>query len=140
MNRKACVILISLIALSIIIGCGDDGGGAVYTNLNPLIQVWFNQALDPVTVDSASFHVEGAESHRVEYVDSLKVINLYLEEILDPQSDYTVVVTTGIENTNGDGMFSAFSFSFTTGTLDEEQPGAAGKPGAHNGLLKPSAA
>jgi hypothetical protein len=141
MNCKTRSILLGLtallIALLVIAGCGDDGGGAVVTNrpsitqtspwdgavdtnLNPLVRVWFDQALEATTVDSAAFHVEGAESHRVEYVDSLKVINLYLREILEPESTYTAVVTTGIKNTNGHGMLSDFSFSFTTGTLDQD--------------------
>ena len=142
MNGKTCLILLSLIglallALSILPGCGDDGGGgtdatppgitqtspqdgAVDTNLNPLIQVWFDQDLNAATVDSAAFHVEGAESYRVEYVDSLEVINLYLKQILEPESTYTVVVTTAIENTAGNAMLSDFGFSFTTGTLDQD--------------------
>jgi hypothetical protein len=140
MNCKTCSILLSLGMVSVMVamisGCGSDGGAvvtrrpsitqtsptdeAVDTNLNPRVQVWFNEALDPGTVDSASFHIEGAESHRVEYVDRLMLINLYLEEILEPDSTYTVVVTTDLENTKGHGMLSDFSFSFTTGILDAD--------------------
>ncbi len=135
MNCKTCLVLLSLMALSIITGCGDDGGsavvtqrpsitqtspqnGAVNTNLNPRIQVWFDQALNETTIDSASFHVTGAESHRVEYVDSLKVIYLYLKNLLEPESAYTVTVTTDIESTKDRSMLADFTFGFTTGPLD----------------------
>jgi len=137
MNCKTCLILLSLVMASVMVGCGDDGGGAVVTkrpsitqtsptdgavdtNLNPRIQVWFDSALEATTVDSAAFHVEGAENYRVEYVDALKVINLYLKEILEPESTYTVVVTTDIENRSGNGMLDDFTFDFTTGTLDAD--------------------
>ena len=77
MNCKTCLILLSLItlssiALSMMSGCGDDGGGAVVTkrpsiaqtspqdgavdtNLNPRIQVWFTETLEAAKVDSAAF-------------------------------------------------------------------------------------
>ena len=80
MNCKTCLVLLSLIVISAIIGCGGDSNGVVVVQ-RPSV-TWTSPQ-------------DGAESHRVEYVDSLKVINLYLKEILEPESTYTVVVTTG---------------------------------------------
>ena len=121
--------------MCMIAGCGDDGtkveeparpsitrtspqDGSTGVNLNPLVQVWFDQALDEATIDSASFHVAGARTARLEYTEPEHIIRLYLNELLEPDSTYRVLVESGISNTGGNPMLSDFTFSFTTGALD----------------------
>ncbi len=116
-------------------GCGDDGGGGTKTdnpeivatypqdgaadvNLNPLIQVWFDQELDEATIDSAAFYVAGAVTERLEYDDSGKTIHLYLRELLTPETSYEIVVASTIANKTGDPMAEDESFDFTTGPMD----------------------
>jgi hypothetical protein len=137
MANRVPIILVSIMMVSVLIGCGDDGGqvvtakrpsvkqtspqdGAVDTNLNPLIQVWFDDRLDEATIDSAAFHVAGAATHRLEYSDADSAIMLYPAAILEPESTYTVLVTTAIKNAHGRGMLSNFTFSFTTGPRDRD--------------------
>ena len=135
MGKGVPIVLVLVMMVSVLIGCGDDGGqivivnrpsvrqtfpqdGAVDTDLNPLIQVWFDDRLDEATIDSAAFHVVGAATHRLEYSDADSMIALHLADILEPERTYTVLVTTAIENTHGNGMLADFTFSFTTGPRD----------------------
>jgi hypothetical protein len=135
MSRRALIILLFAIMANIFPGCSEDGGQigivrrpgirqtspqdeATDTNLNPLIQVWFDDALDEATIDSAAFHVVGARTYRLEYVGSDSSIVLYLAEMLEPESTYSVRVTRDIENSGGNGMLGDYTFSFTTGALD----------------------
>ena len=126
------MVLLLVLAL---VGCGGDGGtkskathpevvltfpedGAVDVVLNPLVEVWFDQALDEATIDSSAFYVSGARTHRVEYVPDEHAIVLYPRKILEPESTYEVVVSPSLKSTSGDSMLTDFSFSFTTGPLD----------------------
>ena len=124
-------------AALVLTGCSDnDSGGpaadrltvtqthpadkAVDVNLNPLIQVWFNQALDEASVVEDCIRVEGAETERVEYEEASHCVCLYLENLLEPDSTYGVVVEQSISNPEGETMASDASFEFTTGTVDCE--------------------
>jgi hypothetical protein len=94
--------------------------GATDVNLNPSIRIWFDQALDEATLDSAAFYVEGANTHHLEYDDDEHMIILHLRGILEADSTYRVIATTGIKGTSGHGMLADHSFDFTTGPLDCE--------------------
>lgn len=116
-------------------GCSDDGGGGIEVNnpqvvatypqdgetdvnLNPLVQVWFDQELDEATVDSASCHVIGAVTERLEYDDSEKAVRLYLSELLTPETGYEIFVDSTITNKAGAPMPEDETFAFTTGPMD----------------------
>ena len=132
--------LLGMLALtaSAIMGCSDDGSGgptvrnltvtqtfpndkAVDVNLNPLVQVWFNQALDEASVAWNCMSVEGAEAQRIEYDDGSNSIRLYLRNPLETDSTYRVVIEETICSADGDTMASDAEFEFTTtATVDCE--------------------
>jgi hypothetical protein len=133
--RLVTLAMVFVLAVTMLTGCGDDGGSDVRTdppavvmtypeagasdvNLNPLVSVWFNVALDEATVDSAAFHIEGAETRRLEYDPVEHMIKLYLDTLLVPETAYTAVVKAGVKSTGGDPMPADFDFAFTTGPLD----------------------
>jgi hypothetical protein len=133
-NAGSLPIVLILAGALVALSCGGDGGGetvrylkvsatnpqdgAVDVNLNPLVQVWFDQELDEATVDSASFHVAGGVTERIEYDVSQKAIRLYLRELLDPEADYEIFVASTITSEDGDPMTADESFGFSTGPMD----------------------
>jgi hypothetical protein len=135
MNRIASIPMVLVLLSLSVLGCGEDGGrneivirpeitqtfppdGSSDIKLNPWVRVWFDQALDEATIDSASFHVVGAHTYRVEYDQADYAIGLLLRELLEPDSTYQVVVKSSISTTHGKPMLSDFTFSFTTGPKD----------------------
>ncbi len=131
MKHYSVVLILLALAASAFIGCSnDDSGGptagdltvtqttptdkAQDVNLNPLIQVWFNQALDEASVVWNCMYVEGAETQRLEYDEATHSICLFLRNQLEPDSTYRVVIERTISNADGDSMTSDAEFEFTT--------------------------
>jgi hypothetical protein len=120
--------------VAMLAGCGDDspakvtkrpsvtqaypGDGSTDVNLNPVVQVWFDETLDEASVNPANVFVQGAVTHRVEYDSDQNLVSLHLTNILEPDSTYEVTVGSDIKNINGHSMLADFTFSFTTGALD----------------------
>jgi hypothetical protein len=130
---RRCLMLVATLALAVSVfsGCSDDDSGgpsdqglaitqtfpadeALDVNLNPLIQVWFNRALDEASVTWDCMCIEGAETQRIEYDDASHSVCLYLNEVLEPDSTYRVVVERTISSAEGDSMTSDVEFEFTT--------------------------
>jgi len=131
---------LTVIGLAVVVlaaGCSDNGGGgtdtnnpavvatypqagAVDINLNPLIQVWFDQRMDEATLDSASCHVAGAVTDRLEYDGAEKAVQLYLRELLAPETEYEIILSSTVTNEAGDPLTGDTSFAFTTGPMDCE--------------------
>jgi hypothetical protein len=135
--QRLSSLAIAACLIAILAACGDDGEPAVEAaplvitrtfpgdkgtdvNLNPLIEIWFDRALDEASVTTGAVQVEGAETRRLEYNDAEHSIRLYLGNILEPDSTYRVIIRRSISNTEGDTMQSDASFEFTTGPLDCE--------------------
>jgi hypothetical protein len=134
-DLKASLIVLVASWLILSAGCAGDGGGetktdnpeviatspqdgAVDVNLNPLVQVWFDQELDESTIDSAAIYVAGAVTERIEYEASEKAIRLYLRELLDPETEYDIIVDSTITGATGDPLLKDRAFAFTTGPMD----------------------
>jgi hypothetical protein len=134
-DLRMVFIALAVAGALITAGCSDDGKGgieadnprvvAIYpqagaadVNLNPLVQVWFDQELDEATVDSASCHVVGAVTERLEYDASQKAICLYLKELLAPETGYEIFVDSTITNKAGAPLTEDQSSTFTTGPMD----------------------
>ncbi len=134
-DLRMVFIAIAMAGALMTAGCGGDGGGgtevdnpqvvatypqegAADVNLNPLVQVWFDRELDEATVDSASCHVAGAVTERLEYDHSEKAIRIYLRESLAPETGYEILVASAITSKAGDPMTEDQTFAFTTGPMD----------------------
>jgi hypothetical protein len=133
--KKSLLIgLIAAVGLAVT-GCDGNGGsqiepdnpevvatspqdGAVGVNLNPVIRVWLDQEMDEATIDSASFHLSGGITERIEYHPAEKAITLFLRELLDPETGYEIFLAPTITNTNGDSLTGDRTFSFSTGAMD----------------------
>ena len=131
---KIVFTLILLAGAMIAAGCGDGGGGAdagnprvvatypesgaIDVRLNPLVEIWFDQAIDEATIDTASIQVAGAVTERIEYEGAEHLVRLYLSELLEPETGYEILVDSTITNMAGDLMTEDRSFDFTTGPLD----------------------
>jgi hypothetical protein len=134
---RSAFVVTALAAAVLATGCADEGGGdtdidnpdvvatspedgAVDVNLNPLIEIWFDQEMDEATIDSASCHVAGAVTERLEYDDTGRLIRLYLRELLDPETGYVIFVDSTITNKTGDPMTEDRYVAFNTGAMDCE--------------------
>jgi hypothetical protein len=140
-NGVAARILIAALgaAFSVVavafLGCGDgetppvlptppaivqtdpvDGASAV--NLNPVIKVWFDRAIDPASLDTLALSVNGAAPCEVFYDDAAHRADFYLSALLDPAAQCSVTVSGDIESAEGAAMEDDFEFDFTTGPLD----------------------
>lgn len=91
---------------------------ATNVNLNPLIQVWFNQAIDPASLDTNTFFVDGATAHHIDYDESEHRAMLYLAGILEADHACTVNVKANVTSTSGSAMGQDYRFTFTTGPFD----------------------
>jgi hypothetical protein len=136
MRLRSTVLTLMSFAVLIYMACSDDDSGgptvrdltvtqtfpadkAHDVNLNPLIRVWFNQALDEASVTWDCMHVEGAETQRIECDEASRSISLYLKNVLEPDSTYRVVIDQAISSADGEPMASDAEFEFTTtGTVD----------------------
>jgi hypothetical protein len=133
--RQFAMVIAFVVVVMIVAGCGDDGGsdvkidrpevtqtypapGASDVNLNTPVRVWFDAALDEATIDSAAFHVEGAQTRRLEYDPDERMITLYLDTLLVPETAYTAMVKSSVKSTAGNSMLGDFDFAFTTGPMD----------------------
>jgi hypothetical protein len=92
--------------------------GAVDVNLNPVVRVWFDQEMEEASIDSASFHIAGAVTERIEYNPREKAALLYLRELLDPATAYEITLASSITNAKGDSLTGERTFAFTTGPMD----------------------
>lgn len=133
--RSVAVIVSMILAVMMVAGCGDDGGSDAKTsppeviqtypeagtsdvNLNTLVRVWFDVALDEATIDSATFYLEGAETRRLEYDPGERMVTVYLDTLLLPETAYTAIVKSSVKSSGGDSMLTDFDFAFTTGPMD----------------------
>lgn len=62
----------------------------------------------------------GARTHRLEYESEEKMITLYLDTLLVPETVYQVNVRSSIKSSGGEPMAADFDFGFATGPLDCE--------------------
>jgi hypothetical protein len=132
---KPFAIVVALFLAVMIVGCGEDGGsggetnppnvtqtypeaGATDVNLNTLVRVWFDTALDEATIDSAAFYLDGARTRRLEYDPSERMITLYLDTLLVAETAYTAVVKSSVRSSKGAPMLADVDFAFTTGPMD----------------------
>jgi len=86
-----------------------------------IITAAFNKAMDPATITAANFTlacpVGTAQSGAVSYTAAGSIATLTLAANLPGSTICTATITTGVRDTSGNALASAFVWTFTTGPL-----------------------
>ena len=112
---------------------GDDSAPEVMTVLpydgqaggdTHEIAALFSKPLDPATItpDNVILTGPGISGYRVEVFCSPYRISIIPDAPLAPGSDFTVTLTTGLTDTEGHALASAYEWSFNTGAGDTTSP------------------
>src|SRR5437867_2265795 len=107
--------------------------GATTVPINQTINATFSEAMDPLTITTASFRVIGpggtAITGTVAYDVPSKIATLTPVSTLAPNAVYTATMTTGVRDLAGNALAANFVWSFTTAATAAGQapvaPGAA---------------
>ncbi len=96
---------------------------AVDVPITAQIGITFSEVMDASTISTATVRVNnGAVAGTVTLDASGKVATFAPSANLSSSTDYTVTVTTGVEDTAGNAMGSAYSWSFRTMSVDATPP------------------
>jgi hypothetical protein len=93
--------------------------GATGVTTDTAITAGFDRRLDPATVDATTAKLTAGATTitaPVSYDDTARTVTLTPSARLNPQTAYTVTLTTGIKALDGTPMGAQVSWSFTTGT------------------------
>lgn len=91
--------------------------GATGVPLNQVLSATFNQAMNPATISSSTFTLAGpggAVSGTVAYNATGSIATLTPGAPLAYGTLYTATITTGAQNTEGIGLATNYTWSFTT--------------------------
>jgi len=124
----------------------NPADGATGVGLNAAVRAEFSQSLDPATVTSSTFRVTFFQNKlginqqvpgTLTVSDGPRgpntVVALTPSILLASNTSYTVSITTGIKNTEGNPLFRSFSSSFTTGVEADTGPPAVVQMNPVNG-------
>jgi hypothetical protein len=106
----------------------DSTGVSIYSKIAAI----FSEAMDSLTIDTLTFTLtQGLNPVRgmVVYVDSVKTATFMPYANLDTNAVYTATLTTGIQDLNGNGLDSAYVWTFTTGMTTNRAPVLLGLAG-----------
>ena len=94
----------------------DPANLATGVFLNKVVTATFNVPVDPLTVTTSTFTLkQGTTSIAGSVSSSGSTASFAPTANLTANTVYTATVTTGIKNTSGNSMASAYSWTFTTG-------------------------
>ena len=131
---RTALVLVGLLGCTVwtICGCSSDsGGGGVSSNapevtetyptdaatgvsLNTPISITFSEDMDEATLDS--IYIDGgATFYAMEYDGDLKKVTAELSELLEPETEYRVMVSSYCADMDGEPLDSDYTFDFTTG-------------------------
>jgi hypothetical protein len=88
--------------------------GATGVALNSALSATFSKAINPATLTSTTFSVSGVPG-TVSVSGDNRSATFTPTTALAPATSYTATLTTGAQDTAGNGLGSNFSWSFTTG-------------------------
>lgn len=131
-------------ALCFFAGCGDDESprdtsaptviatdpieGATGISPYPVVQVWFSEEMDPATIDTLTFYIEGLRGYSVLYDATEHKATLYPAVLAEAGTEYDVHVAGEVEDASGNAMGQEAVFAFTTGERDCEHLGDRFEP------------
>jgi hypothetical protein len=128
-------LCVGIVALCMFAGCGEDEsppidiGRPFVTDMSPadeatgvssypIVQVWFSEAMDPTTIDTLTFYIDGLRAHSVAYDDAAYKATLYPAKLAEAGTEYDVHVDAAVEDAQGTPLEQEVVFSFTTGERD----------------------
>ena len=100
-------------------------GGATGVSTTAAITATFSEAIDPATISSSSFTLNGpggAVAATVSYNASTFVATLTPSAALSGSSSYTATISTAVKDLAGNALATAKVWSFTTGVVDTTPP------------------
>jgi hypothetical protein len=131
MVSRSCVAVV-LFAI-FLCGCGREqtvspvpvivstvpANGATAVPVAQVISATFNQAMDPATINAATFLVTGPGAVMVTGVVTFSgtTASFTPNALLAPSTPYTAMITTGAANPPGNPLAADFVWTFTTGTI-----------------------
>jgi|GEM_PF-3843626 len=95
----------------------DPNDAATDVMVDKVIKIVFSEKLDPATVNTTNIYLrEGTDgvTSSVSYDDNLNQVTLIPSTALDYEANYTVYVTTSVEDSAGNPLDSTYIFSFVT--------------------------
>ena len=92
--------------------------------LLPLIGAVLSKPIDPITVTTSNVILSGPGviGYRVKLLPGPTRIQVLPYRPLEPQATYTVVLTTGVRDTNGNPLPEQYQWSFNSGQGDTTPP------------------
>ncbi|HVP58879.1 MAG TPA: Ig-like domain-containing protein [bacterium] len=132
------LLAIALAVVALVAGCGDNGSpsgpgkdttpptvlstvptaGATDVSPYPIVEVHFSEAMDPTSIDTLTFYIDGVRAGLVTCDSTRHKARLFPFTVVSPSTEYTVHIETGVKDSSGNAMAQAVVFHFTTGDLD----------------------
>jgi hypothetical protein len=98
--------------------------GAGDVSINQTINATFSEDMDPLTISTANFMLTGpgatAVTGTVTYVAAGKIATFTPVSNLAPDTTYTAMITTGAKDLAGNALAADYVWSFSTGTLSNQ--------------------
>ena len=98
--------------------------GASDVSINQTINATFSEDMDPLTISTANFMLTGpgatAVTGTVTYVAAGKIATFTPMSNLAPGTTYTAMITTGAKDLAGNALAADYVWSFSTGTLSNQ--------------------
>jgi alpha-tubulin suppressor-like RCC1 family protein len=89
--------------------------GARNVSINSSIQATFSEAVDPTTLSTTSFFLNGSVTGTVTFDSSTNTATFTPSGHLSSDTPYIATITTGVTDTSGNGLAGNFTWTFTTG-------------------------
>ena len=100
--------------------------GATGVPTNQILSVAFSEAMNPSTIDAATFLVAGpggvAVKGAIAYVPAGSIATFAPAAALAPTAVYTATVATGAQNLQGTGLVNNYTWTFTTAAAPDTTP------------------
>ncbi len=126
-------------APSVISTSPSDNAVGVATD-GTIISIEFSEDMNPASVNESTFKVNNGSSDidgAVKYDNETRTATFTPAEYLDYETEYTVTITSGVRDTDGNALPSDYTWSFTIESIPEH-PGYAiiiqGKTSSGEGL------
>lgn len=102
----------------------DPANGATGVPINRNVDVVFNETMDPTTFNATTFTLTGPDAEAVAGSISYLGTTATFEptDLLEADSEYTVTLTTGVNDLAGNALAADVTSTFTTGSAIAEGP------------------
>ena len=96
----------------------DPAAGATNVVLNKIVTATFNKAMDPNTINTATFLLKDGATVILGQVSYTALTASFAPTVaLSPNKLYTATITTGAKDPSGNPMAADYTWTFTTSTL-----------------------